>query len=392
MGYRLLALFLIRGSCYGAIGPFATVLLLNAGLPATLIGPLAASGSILTLLFAPTWGRLGDRNGRRRMLVVAFLLGVPAALAQASGVLALVAVGYVGWAIASSAWIPLSDSFTLARLGGSRTRYAKVRIGGSIGYALMSVITGAVISYSIAGWSAPGLLGMVLCLTGALGVAARLRGELRTGTGVSTGAGPGLLAGVLAGIGRYRSFLVGLVLVFAGASAPSIFIGPRIAEIGGSGWDIGLATAAGTVVEVPAFLLMPLLLPKFGSRRIFLTGGILLGVSGVLSALAPTPILLVLARLMFGAGYAWVVLPSLGAVLSVAAPGEQAATAALHFATQAAGSLMVAIAGVPLVGLTGSVSLVLIAAAVASPIGAVFALRAWPKPAGAPPAAAIAGG
>jgi MFS transporter, PPP family, 3-phenylpropionic acid transporter len=353
----LLALMLVRGSCYGAIGPFATVLLLRAGLPATLIGPLAAAGSVMTLLFAPTWGRLGDRNGRRRMLVAAFLIGAPSALAQASGMLPLVAAGYVGWAVASSAWIPLIDSLTLARLGGSRTRYAKVRIGGSTGFALMSLATGAVISYSVAGWSGPGLLGTALCLTGAIGVAARLRGELRSGTGLSSSGGPGLVAGVLAGIGRYRWFLAGLVLVFAGSNAPSIFIGPRIAEIGGSGWDIGLATAAGTVVEVPAFLLMPLLLPRFGSRRIFLTGGILLGVSGVLSALAPTPILLVLARLMFGAGYAWVVLPSLGAVLTVA------------------------IAGVPLVGMTGSVSLVLIAAAVASPIGAVFALRAWPKPA-----------
>ena len=388
----MLALFLVRGSCYGAIGPFATILLLNAGLPATLIGPLAAAGSILTLLFAPTWGRLGDRHGRRRVLVFAFLLGVPSALAQASGVLVLVGAGYVGWAIAASAWVPLIDSLTLARLGGSRTRYAKVRIGGSIGYALMSLITGAVISFTLAGWTAPGLLGMALCLTGAIGVAVRLRGELRTGTGLATGAGPGLLAGVLAGVGRYRWFLAGLVLVFAGSNAPSIFIGPRIAEIGGSGWDIGLATAAGTVIEVPAFLLMPLLLPRFGSRRIFLTGGILLGISGVLSALAPTPILLVLARLMFGAGYAWVVLPSLGAVSSVAAPGEQGATAALHFATQAAGSLVVAIAGVPLVGLTGSVSLVLIAAAVASPIGAVFALRAWPKPAAARVGAIAPGG
>lgn len=146
MGYRLLALFLVRGSCYGAIGPFATVLLIGAHLPATLIGPVAAAGSVLTLLFAPTWGRLGDRHGRRRVLVLAFLIGVPSALAQASGALPLVAAGYIGWAIAASAWVPLIDSLTLARLGGSRSRYAKVRIGGSLGYALMSLATGAVIT------------------------------------------------------------------------------------------------------------------------------------------------------------------------------------------------------------------------------------------------------
>src|SRR5487761_2694556 len=108
----------LRGSSIGAIGPFATVLLIRAGLSPALIGPLAAGGAVLTLLFAPTWGRLGDRHGRRRMLVVAFLIGTPAALAQSSGLLPLVAAGYLAWAVAAAAWVPLIDSLTLTRLGG----------------------------------------------------------------------------------------------------------------------------------------------------------------------------------------------------------------------------------------------------------------------------------
>ena len=380
MGYRLLAIMFLRGSSIGAIGPFATVLLIRAGLSPALIGPLAAGGAVLTLLFAPTWGRLGDRHGRRRMLVVAFLIGTPAALAQSSGLLPLVAAGYLAWAVAAAAWVPLIDSLTLTRLGGSRSRFAKVRIGGSTGYVVMCLVTGAIISFSPIGWVGPGLLGVMLTLTAAASVAGRLRGELRTGTGLSSGSGPGLLSGIRSGVGRHRMFLTGLVLVFVGSNAPGIFIGPRVAEIGGSGWEIGLATAAGSIVEVPAFLLLPLLLPRIGGRRIFLMGGILLGVSGVLSALAPTPSLLILARLMFGAGYAWVVLPSLGAISSVAAPTEQASTAALHFATQAGGSLLVAVVGVPLVATSGSVETVLIAAALASPLGALIARRAWPTP------------
>ncbi|HEY4754184.1 MAG TPA: hypothetical protein VIH37_12925, partial [Candidatus Limnocylindrales bacterium] len=49
------------------------------------------------------------------------------------------------------------------------------------------------------------------------------------------------------------------------------------------------------------------------------------------------------------------------------------------FATQAGGSLLVALAGLPLVMATGSVEAVLAAAAIAAPIGAVVGLRAWPK-------------
>jgi len=374
----LLALMLLRGATYGAFGPFATVLLIRAGLPPALVGPLAAAAAVGTLVFAPTWGRLGDRHGRRRMLVMAYLLAIPAALGHASGTLLLLVPAYLLWAIAASAFVPLVDSLTLARLGGSRTRYARVRIGASTGYILASLTSGALISVTVLEWHGPGLFGAFACLAVVGVVAARLRGELRSGTGLSSRDGPGLVAGVRAGVGRYRVFLAGLALVAAGSNAPSIFTGPRIAEIGGSGWDIGLATAAGTVVEVPAFLVLPWLLPRLGSRRIFLVGGFLLGISGVLSAIAPTPMLLIVARLMFGAGYAWVVLPSLGAISSAAAPTEQAAAAALHFATQAAGTLLVAGMGVPLVGVTGSVSAVLIAAAIAAPIGAFVALRAWP--------------
>lgn len=379
MELRLLVIMFLRGSAYGAFGPFATVLVIQAGLPTALVGPLAAAGAVVTLLFAPAWGRLGDRHGRRRVLVLAFLAGAPAAAGHATGSLPLLIAAYLAWAVVASAFVPLVDSLSLTRLGGSRSRFARVRIGASSGYIIASLIAGFLVSFTAVGWASPGLLGTVLCLAAAGAVAARLRGELRSGTGLAAVGGPGLLEGVRAGVGRQRWFLAGLALVFAGSSAPSIFTGPRLAEIGGSGWDIGLATASGTIVELPAFLLLPWMLKWVGGRRVFLIGGVLLGVSGVLAAVAPTPVLLILARLLFGAGYAWVVIPSLGAILSMASPTEQAASAALHFASQAAGSLVVALAGLPLVGLTGSVFGVLVAAALAAPVGALVALRAWPK-------------
>jgi PPP family 3-phenylpropionic acid transporter len=379
MTLRSLALMLVRGAVNGTVSPYGTVILMEAGLKPALLGPLAALGAIATLLSAPTWGRLGDRHGRRRVLVVAFLVASPIALAQASKVLAVVAVAYVLWATVASAFIPLTDSLVLARLRGDRSRFAQVRVGASGMYMVIVVLIGGLITTTALGWAVPGIVGSLLCLLAAALVVARLRGELLTGTGVAVRGSTGLVPGILAGVRRNRWFLVGLALVFAGSNAPSIFTGPRVAEVGGSGWEIGLAIAAGTLVEVPAFLVLPYLLPMFGGRRLFVTGGVLLGVAGITTALAPTPSLLIAARLLFGAGYAWVVLPSLAAISAAASPDEHAASAALHFATQAGGSLLVALAGLPLVMATGSVEAVLAAAAIAAPIGAVVGLRAWPK-------------
>jgi MFS family permease len=375
---RALVLMILRGMVNGTVAPFATVILIEAGLSAALVGPLAAGAAVATLLTAPAWGRLGDRHGRRRVLAGSFLVATPVAVGMATVSLPVVMVAYLGWAAVASAFVPLTDSLVLARLEGSRSRFSRVRIGASTAYIVVVVLVGAAVTFTAAGWAAPGLAGAGLCLLAAGAVAARLRGELVSGTGVAVRGETGLLAGILAGVRRHRRFLVGLAMVFAGANAPSIFTGPRVAEVGGTGWEIGLAIAAGTLAELPAFLVLPWLLRLIGGRRLFLVGGVLLGVAGLLSAVAPTPTLLIAARLLFGFGFAWVVIPSLGAILSAAPPAEHAASAALHFATSAAGSLLVALAGLPLVAATGSVAAVLAAAALAAPVGAVVAMGAWP--------------
>ncbi len=375
---RALLLMLVRGSVNGAVAPFATILLVQAGLAPAFIGPVAAGAAIAMLVGAPAWGRLGDRHGRRRVLAAAFLVSAPIALAQATLVLPVMVASYLAWSFVGSAFVPLTDSLVLARMGGSRSRYARLRIGSSTAYMAIVIVVGAAITFSAAGWSAPGIAGVALCLLGAAVVAARLRGELVRGTGVAVHAGTGLIEGLRGGVGRHGWFLVGMSIAWAGVNAPGIFTGPRVAEVGGSGLDVGLAIAAGTLGELPSFLVLPWLLRLVGGQRLFLAGGILLGIAGVLSALAPTAVLLIAARLLFGAGFAWLVIPSLGAITSAAEPAEHAAAAALLFASSAVGSLLVAVTGLPLVALTGSVSGPLAAAALATPIGALIALRAWP--------------
>lgn len=375
---RALALMLLRGAVNGTVAPYGTVILIEVGLAPALLGPLAALAAIATLLAAPTWGRLGDRHGRRRLLALTLLIAAPVAAAHAIPVVPVVAVAYVAWAFVASAFIPLSDSLILARLRGDRSSFSRARVGASGAYMVMVVVIGGLVSVSALGWAGPGVMGAVMCLVAATAVISRLRGELLTGSGVAIRSETRLVAGILAGVRRNRWFLVGLALVFAGSNAPSIFTGPRVAEVGGTGWEVGLTIAAGTLVEVPAFLTLPWLLELFGGRRMFVAGGLLLGVAGLTTALAPTPELLIAARLLFGAGYAWTVLPSLAAISAAAAHDEHAASAALHFATQAGGSLLVALAGLPLVAATGSVVSVLAAAAIVAPIGAVIGLRAWP--------------
>lgn len=395
MPLRLFVLMFLRGASFGAIGPFAGVLALGAGVPSGLLGPIAGAGAIVTLIAAPLWGGLGDRRGRRKILAVAFLLAGLAGAAHALSHDATIVTAIFAWSAASAAFIPLGDSLTLDRLAGDRARYSRVRIGATVGYCLANLAAGA-LAIGALGSAAPGILTLLLCLLTALVLAVRLANEARgravaeasidehADAGVewagAEGENPGDEAaglGLLTRIRERARFLAGLAIVFAGANAPTVFVGAKLSELGGSLFDVGLSAAASAVVEIPAFLVLPLLLRRFGGRRMFIVGALIMSASSLASALAPFPALVIATRLAFGAGYAWMIVPSLAALAASAESGEGAAVQALHFGANAAGTLLAAMIGLPL-AMLGGVSAIIAGAAIVAPLGALLATRRWP--------------
>ncbi|MFM2106189.1 MAG: 1 like family, partial [Chloroflexota bacterium] len=303
------------------------------------------------------------------------------------------------WAFVSAAWVPLGDSLTLDRIGGDRALFARMRIGASSGYVATVLVGGALVSGTALGWDAPAVVGIVAAGLTTVAISAWMRGRMVTGRGVAwlppearaaeRGAAvpvdPGAPPPIPTTLGQARRhglFVLGMVGVFAGTNAPGVFIGPRVDELGGNGLEIGLATAAGTLAEFPAYFLIGTVLAILHPRATFLLGSLLMGVSGVISAVVGTPELVVAARLLFGAGYSWMIVPSVAAIAAAGGPRERASLTGLHFATSAGGTLLVAVAGLPLVTLTGSSSLVLVVAGLLTPLGALVALRGWPVPAG----------
>jgi|GEM_PF-6280944 PPP family 3-phenylpropionic acid transporter len=400
MSFRLFIFMFLRGGAYGAIAPFGAIALIDAGVSVGLIGPIAGIGALITIIAAPAWGALGDRKGRRKMLAIAFAIAGIAALGHVMGARGPLIAAVMVWTAASAAFIPIGDSMTLSRLQNDRARYSRVRIGATIGYCVAAVAVGLA-ALSI-GWGAIALVGGLLCLAGTIVLLARLQNDRRArrvalatrGQHAEAGlewAAPeaagsvaesaGDEAGALSLFARIRDrwvFIAGLAIVFAGANAPTIFVGPKLVTIGGSPFDVGIATAASAIIEVPAFLILPALMARFGGRRLFVLGTVLMTLSSIGTALAPLPEIVVIARLLFGAGYAAMIVPSLSAIAASARPGEGSAIQALHFGANAAGTLLVAVIGLPLAE-GGGASAIMAGAAIAAPIGAVVAVRRWPR-------------
>lgn len=127
MPLRLVALMSARGAIYGVTLPFLSLLVLRAGLPPALIGPLAALAALATLAVSPLWARGADRWGRRRVLMITFGLAGPALLLLELPGIVAAAGGYLVWATLSASFVPLADSLVLDRLGGSRAAFSRVR-------------------------------------------------------------------------------------------------------------------------------------------------------------------------------------------------------------------------------------------------------------------------
>lgn len=130
----------------GSVIPFLTLFLERRGLSATGIGFLITLNAAAGLIAAPLWGRVADRPGSGRgVLVLALILGITGSLtAGFIPVLAFIIAGILVMRIAEDGITPLADSFSvgISRRSGSRWGYGGIRVFGSAGWIAAAPLAG----------------------------------------------------------------------------------------------------------------------------------------------------------------------------------------------------------------------------------------------------------
>lgn len=124
--------------------PFWPAWLAARGLTAQEIGALLAIGQWIKLAANPLAGMAADRSGdsRRVMLLLSLgLLGGFGAFLPAQGFVALLVLN-AATSACLSALIPLGDSMALAAAAAGRLDYGRVRLAGSLGFIVASVLAG----------------------------------------------------------------------------------------------------------------------------------------------------------------------------------------------------------------------------------------------------------
>jgi MFS transporter, PPP family, 3-phenylpropionic acid transporter len=122
----------------GAIYPLMAILLGGRGLRPSTYAWLMAMLPLSRVLAPPLWGALADKRlGTVRLLRInSATAGLAVAGLAFADALPFTALAFAVWAAASSSLVPLVDASTYRVLGAAMHRFSRVRVFGSIGFAL----------------------------------------------------------------------------------------------------------------------------------------------------------------------------------------------------------------------------------------------------------------
>ncbi|WP_164689598.1 MFS transporter [Herpetosiphon llansteffanensis] len=268
----------VRGSLYylcfwssvGMYVPFINVYFTNLGLSGQQIAMFGAISPLAVLLFNPLVGATADRRGWHVQLLLsmlAFTALSQIALAFPTSFFTILPV-MVMLAVARGPIAPLADSMIAGMAVRHQLAYGKLRLWGSVGYAVTSLLGG--IWWAKTGY--PTMFILTGCMTGLVAIVANSLDhtpELRKTT-VKPAKAP-----------RDAAFIAIVIitgLVGAAFSMVSMFDGNLIQKLsGGSTMMLGILPCVIASTEVPVMLKADRVIARFGTAKTLAIATLILG-------------------------------------------------------------------------------------------------------------------
>lgn len=258
----------------GLYYPYLTLFFHARHLSGDWIGLLGAIGPAVGLLFQPFWGHLADR--KRAPIKVLQLLLVLSSVTMAAvpffpGALGLAA----GLAITSAVASPLTglaDSVALRLLGPRADRYPRIRLWGSLSFALASVVSSAIWNGRALWRIFPAMaIGMLISLP----MLPRRDSEsalepVGRSPAAPTDAAAEVNPSVLWRIGPYVAVLAVTFLLQLANTAHMTFLPILLVRVHTPAAYLGAPWAIAAMTEVPVFAVMPYISDRIGIRWLVL--------------------------------------------------------------------------------------------------------------------------
>lgn len=315
---------------YGAAGcliPYLPLHYRNIGLSGEQIGLLMAIGPVVLLLSGVSWGALGDRFNLHRWLLPIASAGVilPAFLLSRAQSLTPLILGTLLLAFFANAIGPLMDSAALEIAGRAGLSFGRLRLGGSIGFTLFSVVMGWLLTRVPLTWLFFGYgAGMAVATFIALLLPARRsRWQQSTSRGLRALFDRPALALFLA-----AAFLLGIAI-----NGVQFFFPLYMTALGGDANLLGLAGAVAALSEIPVMYNASRILKRIGGLWAGVRIGLVLYVVRWLAfAFAADPLTAIALQVLHGPSFGLFIISGVGYVESQAPEGLSATAQSLFIA------------------------------------------------------------
>jgi len=281
-------------AAYAALLPYLVLYFGELGLSGRQIGILTALPPLVTLISAPLWTGVADATHRHRsVLSLSLFISILAALAEANvtSYWALLPI-IVVFAFALAPASPLADSATMNMLAGEEEQYGRVRVGGSFGWGIASLIAGIVLDQTGLRLSfyMYAVFMLVTMLVGFKLVFAKAQTQISMRRGISS-----LLAKP-----RWILFLSMAFIGGIGLASINTYMFYYMGELGSSKTLMGIAMVISTLSEIPALFFSNRLIVRFKAHGLMILGLLLTGIRLLLFAALNQPMSLVVIQLLQG--------------------------------------------------------------------------------------------
>lgn len=290
---------------FAVLYTFFPIYFMSLGLSKLEVGMVMAGGPLISLVANPFWGYLSDRKQNIRWTIWLLIIGnliITQFVFQLSSfgwIYALMLVFFFFHSPMSSQ----SNSLILNAIDGTDRKFGEFRLWGSLGYAVIALLTGLAVSSA---WLDNTWLIYTFMLTTSL---LFTFGMPKGGTVSSTGGFSNRGLVMLFANKQFLLFLLLGIFIAVPNAANSTFVSIYIQELGGSEFLIGGSAFVSALFEVPVFLA----LDRWIRREPRFMIGCLIAVSALfvvrwsLMSLAAAPVHILLTQLLhcvtFGAYY-----------------------------------------------------------------------------------------
>jgi PPP family 3-phenylpropionic acid transporter len=288
------AFYFLLFAAIASVGPFMVLYYQGLGFTGAQIGLLTGITPLITLFSAPLWTGLADTTRRHRTMMGFAILAGATTLFVFPLLHAFVPVLLIAASLSffTAPVTPFADSATMSMLGDEKEMYARIRLGGTIGYGLAAPVAGVLVhNYGLrsAFWASATLFLVGFAVSQKL-----VYGQL-------TAEGPA--GGRVRALLKNPRWLLFLIVALAGGAASAAFnnyLFPYMKELGANESTMGLALTVGTIAEIPILFFGNRLIRRFRSYGLLMLSMVVTGLRLLLFAASGTPDLVLFIQVLNG--------------------------------------------------------------------------------------------